>query len=325
MIAAHTARLMSIAAPRPASRPRLAWDDLRLVLALAERGTLSGAAAQLQLSHPTLSRRLHACEQRLGARLVERLPGGLRLTEVGGEMHAVAVRLRDEIAQLERRIAGRDDSADGPVRLTAPDAVAEYLLPGMLAELCTQQRGLSIELRVANQLLSLARREADLALRITASPAENLKGRRVGAVAMAVYAAESLRLPAKALDDPCRSGLPWVGFDAGLACSGPGRWLSTRVAEQDIRLKANTLLGAAQAVRAGIGCGLLPCFVGGSIPGLRQLGEPLPELEQPLWLLAHAEMAALPRIRRASAALAASLRRAAPLLQGVQAAMREDR
>ncbi len=310
----------------PPSTPRssLAWDDLRLLLAIAESGSLSAAARQLGISHPTVSRRLRELERRLGCRVVERLPGGLQLTAAGAEMQALALRMRDEIAALERRLRGRDESADGTVRLTAPDAVAEYLLPGMLARLCREQRGLAIELQVANQLLSLAQREADIALRVTAQPTETLKGRRVGTVAMAVYAATSLRLPA---EPSIQLGLPWVGFDASLACSGPGRWLAAQVAEQDIRLRANTLLGAAQAVRAGIGCGLLPCFVGGSMPELRRLGEPLAGLEQPLWLLVHPEMAALPRIRRASDALAAQLRQAAPLLTGAQAvsAMRDAR
>ncbi len=110
--------------------------------------------------------------------------------------------------------------------------------------------------------------------------------------------------------------MPWVGFDAGLACSGPGTWVARNIPDSDIRFRANTLLGAAQAVRAGIGCGLLPCFVGGSIPELARIGAPLPTLSLPLWLLVHAEMARVPRIRRACDALAAKLKQAAPLLAG---------
>src|SRR5919197_836760 len=117
----------------------LNWDDLRVVLAVAETGTISGAAAVLRISHPTLSRRLRQIEQRLGARLFERTPSSCRPTEAGEEMRALASRLRDEIGALEGRIAGRDRRARGPVRLTAPDAVAEYLLPPMLAKICQEE------------------------------------------------------------------------------------------------------------------------------------------------------------------------------------------
>jgi DNA-binding transcriptional LysR family regulator len=291
----------------------LNWDDLRITLAIAEHGTLSGAAAHLRISHPTLSRRLRQIERRLGTRLFERTPSGLRLTAAGEDMRRLALRVRDDIAALERRIGDRDTGPAGPIRLTAPDAVSEYLLPNILAELCRENAGLTVDLVVSNQVLSLAQRSADIALRITSSPTESLRGRRVGAVAMAVYAARSLPVP-EALGT--LTGIPWVGFDASLACSGPGKWVAHNIAESDIRFRANTLLGAAQAVRSGIGCGLLPCFVGESIPDLVRIGAPLPALSLPLWLLVHAEIARLPRIRRACDALAAKLKQAAPLLTG---------
>jgi DNA-binding transcriptional LysR family regulator len=108
-----------------------------------------------------------------------------------------------------------------------------------------------------------------------------------------------------------------VGFDAALACSGPGAWIARHVSDDAIRLRANTLLGAAKAVRGGIGQGLLPCFIGESLPELTRLGEPLAELGQPLWLLMHPDMARRPRLRRARAALAAELQGLAPLLAGL--------
>lgn len=298
------------------SRPHaLDWDDLRLALAIAESGTLSGAAASLHLSHPTLSRRLQLMEQRLGTRLFERTPGGLQPTQAGEEVKALAVRWRDEMAELERRVSGRDDGQDGPVRLTAPDAVSEYLLPGVLAAVCRTQVGLQLELKVSNEVISLARREADIALRVTRCPQENLRGREVGTVAMAVYAPRQLTAAGDAPASPGR--LPWVGFDAGLACSAPGSWLARNVAADDVRFRANTLLGAAQAARAGIGCAVLPCFVGGSIAELVRVGPPLDELAQPLWLLMHEDVARVPRMRRASAALAEEIALSSRLMSGL--------
>lgn len=298
-----------------ASKPTaLNWDDLRITLTIAEHGTLSGAAAQLRISHPTLSRRLRQIERRLGTRLFERTPSSLRLTAAGEDMRQLALRLRDDITALERRIVGLDTRPAGPIRLTAPDAVSEYLLPNILAELCSENAGLTVDLIVSNQVLSLAQRAADIALRITNSPTESLRGRRVGTVAMAIYAARSLPVP-EALES--FTGIPWVGFDGSLACSGPGTWVTNNIPENDIRFRANTLLGAARAVRSGIGCGLLPCLVGGSIPDLIRIGAPLPALSLPLWLLVHPEIARLPRIRTACDALAAKLMQASPLLTGV--------
>jgi DNA-binding transcriptional LysR family regulator len=291
----------------------LNWDDLRFTLAIAEHGTLTAAAVHLRVSHPTLSRRLARIEHRLGTRLFERMPSSLRLTPAGEEIRQLALRMQEEIATLERRIGHRDDGPAGTIRLTAPDAVSEYLLPSILAELCRENAGLTVDLIVSNQVLSLAQRTADIALRVTDRPPESLIGRRVGTVAMAVYAARGLPVPESQAG---AAGLPWVGFDTTLACSGPGRWMTRNVAESHIRFRANTLPGAAQAVRSGIGCGVLPCFVGGSLPDLARIGAPLAELSIPLWLLAQPEIAGLPRVRRASDALASKLKQAARLLTG---------
>ena len=124
-----------------ASSTRLDWDDLRLVLAVAEIGTISGAAEALRISHPTLSRRLKRMEERLGTRLFERTPSLCRPTEAGSEVRDLAERMRAEIAVLETRVAGRDLRPEGVVRLTAPDAVSDYLLPDMLAEICRATLG----------------------------------------------------------------------------------------------------------------------------------------------------------------------------------------
>jgi len=301
-----------------ASAGVLHWDDLRIALAIAEQGSLSGAAAKLHISHPTLSRRLQTAERRLGTRLFERRPGGLVPTMAGDEALHLARRLRDDIAALERRIGGHDAGTDGPVRMTAPDAVAEYLLPGVLAAVCREHPGLAIDLVVANQLLSLAQREADIALRVTERPTETLRGRRVGTVAMGVYAAREQAAAGQGEAMP--QGSAWVGFDGSLACTGPAAWLARHVGEGLIRFRANTLLGAAKAVSSGLGRGVLPCFVGAALPGVVAVGPPLEELALPLWLLVHPDLARLPRIRRASDALAAELVRMAPLLSGAGAA-----
>lgn len=287
------------------------WDDLRVVLAIAEHGTLSAASSSLRLSHPTLSRRLRQIEEDLGTRLFDRTPRALVPTEAGEEMRQLALRVRDEVAELERRIMGRDRDPSGPIRLTAPDAVAEYLLPSVIAAVCARAPNLTFELQVSNHVLSLAQRASDIALRVTDHPDSGLRGRRLGAVAMAVYARRDL-----AVSDARAPATPWVGFDDTLACSGPGAWIGRHVPASAIRFRANTLLGAAQAVRSGIGCCVLPCFVGGSVPELVAITPPLEGLSTELWLLTHPDMSRVPRIRAACDALAAQLEGVATLLEG---------
>ncbi|MBI2255375.1 MAG: LysR family transcriptional regulator [Proteobacteria bacterium] len=288
--------------PATSSRQALAWDDLRLILALADAGSLAAAATTLGISHPTVSRRLRDTERRLGCRLIETSAQRTILTPAGQEALALARRMAGEIAELERRLLGRDDGEAGLVRLTAPDAVAEYLLSRVLNKIAKATPGITVELVVSNQPLSLAQREADIALRVTDRPDPALKGRQVAAIGMAVYAHRSLASRA----DPIAQE-PWIGFEAGLACSAPGKWLERHVTPAQIRFSANTLLGAAKAVAQGIGIGVLPCFIGSTLPDVVRLTSPIVDLETGLWLLVHPEIADLPRMRRIREALAAEI------------------
>jgi DNA-binding transcriptional LysR family regulator len=281
----------------------LSWDDLRLVLAIDEQRSLSGAARVLAISHPTLTRRLRDVEERLGCRLVERSPQSCNLTPAGEDARNLAEKFASEIANLERRIGGRDKAIEGPVRLTAPDAVADYLLPPVMATVGGMYPRVTIDLQVSNQIQSLAQGKSDIALRVTDTPSPTLKGRRIATVAMAVYGVDHL-------PDIGEKGIrkvPWIGFDDSLACSGPSRWLEREVGQDAVRFRANTLPAAARAATSGTGYCILPCFIGESVESLKRHGDPVPELDTGLWLLVHPEIADLPRVKAVREAMAAEL------------------
>jgi DNA-binding transcriptional LysR family regulator len=84
------------------------WDDLRYVLAVANAGSLAGAARSLGVNHTTVLRRIIAFEKGLGLRLFERLPTGYVLTAGGEELIAEARHIEDRVTNLERKLAGRD-------------------------------------------------------------------------------------------------------------------------------------------------------------------------------------------------------------------------
>lgn len=289
----------------------LAWDDLRLVLAIGEQASLSRAAAALGISHPTLSRRLRDAEHRLGCRLVERTPQLCRLTPAGEEARVLASQIATDIAELERRIAGRDISPNGTVRVTAPDAVAEYLLSGVLAKVGQNNSDVTLELLVSNQVLSLAGRDADIAVRVSDAPAPTLKGRRVTTVGMAIYGTPQVVEEASETDSS-----PWIGFEAGLACSGPGKWIEREIPPERIRFRANTLPAAAKAVSQGVGLCMIPCFIGETTEGLVRVGEPVAELDTGLWILVHPDVADVPRIKTIRGALTQELAALSPVITG---------
>ncbi|MGM0559641.1 MAG: LysR family transcriptional regulator, partial [Pseudomonadota bacterium] len=150
------------------------WDDLRVVRAIAEMGSLSGAGRRLGLSHATVFRRLGEIEARLGVRLFERARGGYSPTPAGEDLAATAGRVEAEVLEVERRLAGQDLRPAGSLRVTTTDT----LLSGLLSPLFTEFRQafpeIALEVSLSNNLFNLSRREADVAIRPVQDPPDTL-------------------------------------------------------------------------------------------------------------------------------------------------------
>lgn len=289
------------------------WDDLRLFLAVARAGSLSGAARALGVNHSTVFRRIGAFETALGVRLFDRLPNGYSLTAAGEEMRESALRVEEEIATLGRKVTGQDLRLSGTVRITTVDMLALWLLPRHLAEFRSGYPGIEIELVVGNAAVSLSRREADVALRVGNQPPETLVGRRVGRLVFAIYRSAG----APSHEGASLEEQPWIGFDTEHAA------LARRFAEflPDVRpvCRVNSVAAAIAAARAGIGLAPLPCGVADLDPDLVRIAS-LPEtFTLDLWLLTHEDLRQTARIRAFMDFLAAALADEASLLEGIGA------
>lgn len=295
----------------------LDWDDLRIALAVAEAGSLSAAARSLGLSHSTVLRRLGAFEAKIGVRLFDRQPRGYAPTAAGLETREAAARMAAEVAGLSRRLAGQDLRLEGSVRLTAPDDVMETLLIDRLARFRRDYPGIRVEAVIDNRMLSLTRREADIAVRPTRSPDDALVGRRVASVATAVYGNPArVTFPAPARAPDTLAGCPWIGWEQGGAPASLGAWLRRAVPEPQVVYRTNSMLNQLTACWAGLGLALLPCFLGDTSPELVRILGPLDDLETGLWLLTHEDLRRTARVRALLDFLFEELKSQRPLLQG---------
>jgi DNA-binding transcriptional LysR family regulator len=289
------------------------WDDIRYFLAAARTGTLSGAATELGVNHSTVFRRINQLEERIGARLFERHREGYTLTAAGETMRGSAERVEAEMATLERQVVGEDVRLTGTVRLTAPDDISERLLPERLAAFREAYPGILLEMIVADRFLNLSRRDADVAFRPSRDPGDTLVGRRLCAVAVAVYRRRDAFTGATALRDA-----PVVSGDDSLAHTDSVKWMESQAGER-IVLRANTMAGRLYAARAGIGIAALPCFSADPDPMLVRVTDPIPEMENELWLLTHPDLRNTARIKAFMEFMAASLASDRDLLEGRRA------
>ena len=288
------------------------WDDLRFVLAVARGGSLSAAARTLGVNHSTVHRRLAGLEGRLAIRLFDRDGGRHKPTAEGADLLASAERVETEMHALGRRLAGRDLRLTGRVSLTAPDDIANLLLPEPLARFRAAYPGVALELLVDNRMLSLTRREADVAIRPTSAPPETLIGRKIGLLTNAVY-----RRRDSEPSNPGETETAWISWEEGAGPVSTHRWLAGRVPDSAVVYRSNSLLHQQVACRAGIGAALLPSFLGDPDPALvRAEGfDDLPTTD--LWLLTHPDLRRTARVRALLDHLYTALREQAGVLAGV--------
>jgi DNA-binding transcriptional LysR family regulator len=274
------------------------WNDLRLVLAVARTRGLVGAAQALGIDHSTAFRRLHAIERRLRQQLFERLPGGgYQPTSVGQRMAAAAERMEDEAFALARDIAGRDHRLTGHLRVTSSETLAHRILTPLLASYRRAHPGIVVELIIDNRVLSLTRREADVALRPMRPAEGDLWGRKLADVAWAVYGA-SARLKTGLNGVTDLKAHPLIGWDAGTVGINAAEWLASAVPEGAIVYRTSSLINQLAAAKTGIGLALLPCYLGDSEHGLeRALPHPIPELARELWIVTHHNLRQTARVR----------------------------
>lgn len=271
------------------------WDDLRLILAIGRAGNLTGAAQKLGLNHTTLYRRLNRLEADLGARLFDRAREGYAPTAAGEEALALAARVEDDVAALELRLRGRDPRPSGTLRVTTADTLAEAVMPGLLADFHMVHPEITVELIVGGAFFNLTKRDADVAIRPAAELPPHLVGREIAGIRNAIYA--SAAYLARRGEAPALAGQDWVGLDDSLAHLAAARWLAAHIPPERVALKANTLIAVRDAVRAGMGLGILPCFLGDAARDLRRVQPPFAEPASGLWLVTHPDLRQLGRVR----------------------------
>ena len=267
------------------------WDDFRLVRAIAETGSLTGAAEKLGLNHSTVFRRLGQLEETLGTRLFERSRNRYATTGPGEEMVTLASRMGEEIDAFERRAAGRDEKPTGELHITTTDSMLVYLLTPVLASFCKIYPDIKLDIIVGNQQLNLSRRDADIALRASTEPSETLVGRRIADMNWARYGVADYPFH---WEDPAAR---WAGLGDSMSGTTINRLQAQKIDRTRIFYRVNTMLGLTEAIQAGIGIGILPCFIGDKVQGLVRLTQPPPNNGQGLWLLTHPDLRHAARIR----------------------------
>jgi DNA-binding transcriptional LysR family regulator len=266
---------------------QLDWEDVRYFLALSRSGTLSGAARVLHVNHATVARRTKALEATLGKVLFTRRVDGYGLTPSGEAALEIATAMECSALALPESL--EKTALQGPVRLTTVGSLANHILAGGLAAFAREHPGIVLEILADIRVMSLARREADIALRLGRPKDSSLIGRHLASVHYGFYSAFDMA------PDCVRA--PFIAYDMDADNIVEAAWLIKRLGSRAISFRSNSIEAQAAAARAGLGIVLLPRFMGSTDKALVEVHPMEPHPPRELWLLTPRELAWAPRVR----------------------------
>lgn len=278
------------------------WNDLRAFLAVARTGRLTSAAGRVGMDHTTVARRITALEDGLGARLFDRSPQGYALTLHGERLMPTAEKIESLTLLAASELGESDQALSGTVRIGAPEGFGSYVLAPLMAKLADRHPGLDIQLVAISGVLSLSKREADIAVTLSAPREGRLISRKLTDYGLSLYAAPAYldaRPPIRTRAD--MAGHRFIGYIGDLLYAPELDYMQAPDVDIHVTLQSSNLIAQLQATLAGAGLCVLPDFIAARRSGLRRVLPEAVHLDRSLWLVTHADLKALARIRAVTA------------------------
>ena len=273
---------------------KISPGDLEMTLALIRGGSLATAGERLGVDASTVFRALQRIERGLGRRLFERTRSGYRATELATRLAEHAEQMEVALEAARSSVEAQPTQVSGTVRITTTDTVLHGLVAPALRGLQKAHPLLSYELHTGNELASLTRRDADIAVRATTRPPQHLVGKHIGPIRGALYAAK--KGSAGKLADVEAGKADWIAPDDALPEHPSVVWRKRCFPKVAPRYRVGSILSVLELVAHGLGVGVVPLFLADGRSDVVRLTEPLDECETDLWLLTHPESRHLRRV-----------------------------
>ncbi|BCK75923.1 transcriptional regulator LysR [Acetobacter aceti NRIC 0242] len=276
-------------------RRGLDWRDLQYFLAVSRGGALSVAARELGVEHTTVARRIQSLEQTMDATLFERHPRGYRLTRQGEQLLAGVEAMEREAQEVA---FGAGGGLSGTVRISALEGFGNFFLAPRIGALLEANPDLTVEMVTIQQIVSLSRRQADLAIGLTRPSGDRFHTEELTDYRLFIYASpDYLRRHGPVRSRGDLADHIFAGYVDELVFSPALDYLAeVGIDSRQVRIQNSSIQAQKAAVQAGLCLGVLPAFVAESTPGLVRV---LPEeisLLRTYWLITRGDEAGSSRL-----------------------------
>ncbi|MEO0440947.1 MAG: LysR family transcriptional regulator [Pseudomonadota bacterium] len=270
------------------------WEGIKTFREVMKGGTVRTAAKALQVHHSTVSRRIEQLEQALGVTLFERRPEGYFPTSAGEDLARAADGFAEELHGVERHIAGRDNELTGSIKVTMAEPFAIAMFAERLPEFCAAYPGLELEILTSYDLLDVARREADVAIRMDNNPPDTLVGKRLFAYNTSIYAHPEYLASRDLVAHPDQGR--WLGWN-DRESRFPDWTQDTEFAKVPVWGNFASISLQLEMARRQMGLIMVPCLAGDRTPDLIRATSADPKPSRDIWILTHEDLRRTARIR----------------------------
>ena len=293
------------------------WDDLRLFLAVAREQSLSGAGKLLRLDPATLGRRMARLEKTMQAVLFVKSPSGYALTEAGVQLLSRAEAAEQAMRQATADVVVPSDQLAGQIRIGAPDGCANYLLPQVCARLVADNPGLDIQIVALPRVFNLSRREADMAIGVSAPTAGRLVVQKIADYQLHLAAADSYLAARPAIRTVADlQGHRLVGYIPDMIFDRELDYLA-ELGMTRVPLDSNSVSVQVNMIRQGGGVGIVHDFSLPATPGVTRILTGDVHLSRAFYLIRHEDDRRNLRLSRFAEALAQGVRAEVAKLEAI--------
>jgi DNA-binding transcriptional LysR family regulator len=260
------------------------WEELKTVLCLERCGSLTAAADELGVNYTTIARRIARLEADMDVVLFEKMANGYLATEAGLLVAKHVATMENSEHALMREIQRRDETLSGPFIVTAPQLLISNFLTPVIDAFCTKHPKIDLRVRATNDLLNLNHREADLAIRVSRSPGDTLKGLRLTQQDSTSFGNADWAKRIKA--DP-NAMIDWIVYDKLVDIP---KIIRDEFPNSRIRMRFDDMVALIGAAQSGLGLVNMPMFLGRSTPDLVQIPLLPPQPYADIWVVAHPDV-----------------------------------
>jgi molybdate transport repressor ModE-like protein len=302
---------------------KLNWDDIKFFLEVARTSTASSAARRLGVDYTTVSRRIRALEQGLGALLFEKSrSAGFVLTADGQQLLRYAEAMENTLQAACEEVAGAGFALSGHLRIGCTEGFGTCFVTPQISHFQDRYPDISVDILPVPHFVSLSRREADIAITLERPERGPYVCTKLCDYTLRLYATPdylSKHPPIETREDLL--GHRFVTYVEDLAFSTKLLYMDDVLPGAKSSLRSTSVIAQYHAALQGRALAVLPCFLAGPDPRLSVVMPDQVEVTRQFWMYYSEDLRKLRRITLVAEYLRACAERNRDFLLGNSGAM----